>query len=419
MKTKNVIKFFTTVLMAALLAAPNLSHAQDEEEDEGFTFGGAIRYNIASENYESEPTTTNTYATWDTWRLNVDGSMGGINLSFEYRFYPTFNTHFIHHGYFGYDFSDNLNMQLGVTQVPFGNLTFNSHSWWFLTPYYVGLEDDYDMGVKFDYDISENLNLKAAYFRQAEPAGPSYGSASFGGPAAGTYSYNVINDDGSIRPSGTPASLRELNQFNARLGYMLFEGTEIGVSGQIQGLHNSELDDTEYGHAMSIHANSNFGDFNFKFQYTNYDYAAKDNEGNTVDVVQMGAYGDQYYGDGVAARADMISLGLAYGIDVDMGPISNIQPYIDYTIMTKDGSMEVEGEEYDFADSHMLVPGFLITSGNIFTYVDFAMGKNHAWLTDSFGTGFGAGHTDGNGVPNTTDDMDWNLRFNINMGYYF
>ncbi|MFP4526502.1 MAG: hypothetical protein ACLFNL_08930 [Bacteroidales bacterium] len=433
MKTTNSFKTLLSILVLILFLNPITSLAQEEEEEDGFTFGGAMRYNILSTSYESDPTTLNTNATWDTWRLNVDGTMGGVDLSFEYRFYPTFNTHFIHHGYLGYDFSDDLNLQLGVTQVPFGNLTFNSHSWWFLTPYYVGLEDDYDMGFKFDYNASDNLNIKAAYFRQAEPTGPAYGQASFGGPGAGTYSYNIIPDaDGVL--SDAPASIRELNQFNVRIAYMVTEGTEIGFSGQMQGIHNSDLDETEYGHAIGAHMNSDFSDFNLKLQYVNYDYAAKNDDGETLDRVQMGAYGDPYYGDGVAARANILSAGIAYSIPVEIGPITNIQPYIDYSLMTKDGELELGGESYDFADSHMLVPGFMITAGSVYTYVDFAMGKNHAWLTDNFGTGFGAGqlyqgededaayYTDEPEKINTpvpTDDMDWNLRFNINLGYYF
>ncbi|MFO7874897.1 MAG: hypothetical protein R6U62_10490 [Bacteroidales bacterium] len=409
MRFKQITIFLSLFFMLGLGSTIN---AQD---DDYLNIGGAVRYNIVSQHYESDAMTTDTYATWDTWRLNVSASYSDVILDFEYRFYPTFNTHFIHHGYLGYNFSDNLNMQLGVTQVPFGNLTFNSHSWWFLTPYYVGLEDDYNMGVKFDYDLSESLNLKLAYFRQSEPAGPSYGSASFGGPAAGTYSYNVI--------PGMNADLRELNQFNARLGYMVTEGTEIGLSGQLQGLYNSHIDmneeidedPTEYGHAIAAHVNSSINSLNIKLQFINYDYAARDNDGEIVDRVQMGAYGDPYYGDGVAARANIITAGIAYGIDVDAGPISNIQPYIDYSLMTKDG--QING--MDFEDTHMLVPGFLITAGNIFTYVDFAMGKNHPWLTDSFGTGLGAGHLDDSGQPVPVDDMDWNLRFNINLGYYF
>lgn len=424
------------LFISILLIFPGLSaQAQDSDETENtdyVKFGGALRFNAAHQNYEFEPTATSTYATFDTWRLNVSASYSDIILDFEYRFYPTFNTHFIHHGYIGYNFSESFNMQLGVTQVPFGNLTYNSHSWWFLIPYYVGLEDDYDMGIKFTYDVSDKLNIMAAYFLQQEPAGPAYGNASFGGPAAGTYSYNVIPDmNGDLSSDGSASSIQERNQFNLRLDYEMLEGTHIGVSGQMQGIYNSTLEDTEYGHAFAAHLNSDFNNFNVKAQFTNYNYAAKDDNGATLDRVQMGAYGDPYYGDGVAAKANIITAGVAYSIGVDWGPISNVQPYIDYSLMTKDGSIDVDGQTFDFEDSHMLVPGFLITAGNIFTYVDFALGKNHPWLTSDFGKGLGVGHVYSNdtneyyydaakaGQPVPISEQDWNLRFNINIGYYF
>lgn len=418
------------ILTIILCLTSGLAYTQESENSDYLNVGGALRYNVASEHYELDALPTSTYGTMDTWRLNVSASYNDIILDFEYRFYPTFNTHFIHHGYIGYNFSDNFGMELGVTQVPFGNITYNSHSWWFLIPYYVGLEDDYNMGVKFDYDITDKLNVMAAYFRQSEPAGPAYGSASFGGPGAGTYSYNVIPDaNGSL--SEAPSSIRELNQFNVRAAYEIFEGTELGFSGQMQGLYNSALDDTEYGHAFSAHLDSDFDNLNLKLQFTNYDYAAKNDDGNTLDRVQMGAYGDPYYSDGVAARANIITAGIAYNFGVNWGPISNVQAYIDYSYMTKDGKLEVNDDMFDYQDTHMLVPGFLITAGNIYTYVDFAMGKNHPWLTNNFGTGLGAGHLysddpdalfyneDKAGQPVPVDELDWNLRFNINIGYYF
>ncbi len=396
----------------------NISSSSADDED-GFTIGGALRYNIASQHYESDATAASTYATMDTWRLNVSGQSGDISLNFEYRFYPTFNTHFIKQGWLGYDFSDDLHMQLGVTQVPFGNLMYNSHSWWFNLPYYMGLEDDFNMGVKFSYDVSDEFNIMAAYFRQQEPAGPAYGSASFGGPGAGTYSYNVIPDDaGALSSTGVTSSIQDWNQFNVRAAYQL-GASEIGVSGKLKGIYNSVLDETEYGHAVAAHADINVDNFNIILQFINYDYDAKDDAGNSLDRVQMGAYGDPYYGDGVASAGNIVTAGVAYTHAVDWGPITSIQPYIDYSYMTKDGSLQVAGQSYDFEDTHMLVPGFLISAGSVFTYVDLAMGKNQPWLTDSFGTGMGAGHLDANGVPIPVEDLDWNVRFNINIGYYF
>lgn len=404
--------FFATLLISIVLPAT----AQEEEDEDGFTFGGAVRYNIMSTQYESDPTTLNTSATWDTWRLNIDGSAAGVDLSFEYRFYPTFGTHFMHHGYLGYGFSDDLYMKLGVFQKPFGITSFASHSWWFQIPYYVGLEDDYDMGIGFDYALGEKGEIQVAYFRQAEPEGPIYGGdVSFGNAGAGRYSYDLT-------PSGN-MSVRELNHFNFRAAYNVTDNIELGFSGQFGQNYNSVLDESEMSSAYAGHLVMNFGNLNFKGEFVNYNYAAKNNDGDDADMVPMGAYGFSY---NVANEANMYVAGLAYSIPVDIGPISSIQPYVDFSMVDKANE--------DFTDTYHLIPGFLISAGGIYTYVDFALGKNQPWLTENFGVGLGQGRTysgeeadqdlyyydaDRAGEPVPIEDVPWNLRFNINLGYYF
>ncbi len=118
------LKQFTIFLsLFSLIGMGTVTVAQDDEDY--LNIGGAVRYNVVSQHYEADATATSHYATWDTWRLNVSARYSDVTLNFEYRFYPTFNTHFIKQGWLGYDFSDDLNMQLGVTQVPFGNLMYN------------------------------------------------------------------------------------------------------------------------------------------------------------------------------------------------------------------------------------------------------------------------------------------------------
>ncbi|MFW5819701.1 MAG: hypothetical protein ACOCWA_00315 [Bacteroidota bacterium] len=398
-------------LLVVLFLIGSSMQAQDEENADGFTFGGAVRYNILATNYESGLGELNPQFTWDTWRLNVDGSMKGIDLSFEYRFYPTFGSHFIHHGYFGYAFSDQVYMKFGVTQVPFGITKYASHSWWFQGPYYVGLEDDYDAGVKFEIRSFDNLDINIAYFRQAEPEGPKFGGdVTFGNAGPGRYSYDIVPGNTSYFSGDslvtTSTNLREMNQFNLQLVYNLGDNWKIGASGQVGGIYNAALDEAETSYAFAGHIEGNFGNFNLKTEYIHYNYRAKADNGEMLDVVQMGAYGYEYFGGegytgGVASEANIYVAGLAYSIPVEWGPISNIQTYVDYTLIDKVNE--------NFYDTHHLIPGLLVTAGGVYTYIDYAMGKNQPWLTESFGKGLGSG----------VADPDWNTRFNINVGYYF
>lgn len=416
------------LLFVVIVLNGNNLVAQEDENDDYLKIGGAVRFNWISSFYESDHDAASNTATWDTWRLNVDARTAGVDLSFEYRFYPTFGTHFIHHGYVGYGFNDNLYMKLGAFQKPFGITKYASHSWWFQLPYYVGLEDDYDMGLGFDIGLSKSLKLNIAYYRQQEPEGPIFGGdVTFGGSGPGRYSYDItpgtggyVDDNGNVVQS--PATLRELNTFNGQLLYNVSEGVELGASVQVGGIYNGTVEEAEVSTAFAGHVNANFGDFNFKGEFINYTYNAQSDAGQDLDIVQMGAYGFNYP---VASQANMYVAGLAYSIPVEIGPVSNIQAYVDYTFMDK--SLE------ELSDVHHLIPGFLISAGSIYTYVDFALGKNQPWLTDNFGVGLGEGrvysgdpeapyYTDDPmeaGSPVPVSELDWNMRFNVNMGYYF
>ncbi|MFW6100415.1 MAG: hypothetical protein ACOC90_03440, partial [Bacteroidota bacterium] len=206
-----------------------------------------------------------------------------------------------------------------------------------------------------------------------------------------------------------------LNQFNGRVTYDVAETWELGVSAQIGGFYNKSLNEIETSTAFAGHLVGDFGNFNLKAEYVTYDYNTKSNNGNALDVIQMGAYGYEYFGapdelaphdegyysGGVAAEANMYLVGLAYSLPVEWAPISSLQTYVDYTLIDKTHN--------NFHDTHHLVPGILIITGNIYTYIDYAIGKNQPWLTGYFGQGLGTG----------VENAEWNKRFNINIGYYF
>lgn len=365
---------------------------QSDDSDDYLNIGGALRYNLYLTDYGGELNEQDSQFTFDTWRINVDGQTAGININFEYRFYPTFGTHFVKQGWLGYDFSDQTNLQVGVTQVPFGLLQYASHNWWFQLPYYMGLEDDHDMGFKVTTSTGD-WDLAFAYFMQADPNG----GTDFAPANTGRYSYDIVSapDQGQ--------SNQETNQFNARAVYNWDHGssgtTDIGGSAQYGGIYNSVLDETDDHYALAGHLDGTYGNFNVKAEYIYFNHNVRTDEGANADVVKMAAYGVDAYD--VAAEGSMYVLGASYSHDVDWGAISNIEFYDNYTYMDKANDA--------FTSSQHNVLGFLVTAGNVFTYFDIASGKNQPWLTDDFGQGLGAG----------TEDPRWNTRFNINIGYYF
>lgn len=402
-----LLTFFLSLSIFLTGGILSLAQAQSSDDDDDFfDIGGALRFNFYHTDYGGGNNPNDTQFTFDMWRINAVGQRSGVGINFEYRFYPTFNTHFIKQGWLDYSFSDRTEIQVGVTQVPFGNLQYNSHNWWFQGPYYVGLEDDHDMGFKLIHTRS-NWDLMLAYFVQPEPAGPAYGEASFGIGGAGRYSYDIIPITGDaawdyvLGADETPQSNQEKNQFNIRSTYNFLHGngnTQIGGSAQYGGIYNNALD--EYGSrtALAAHLDGNYGNFNVKAQYTYLSHDVQNDAGESVDFVYMAAYGDPY---AVATEMNMYSLGIAYSKDVDFGPVSNLNFYNNYTFFEKKND--------DFFNSHQNVLGFMATMGDVFIYFDIASGKNHPWLTNDFGTGMAQG----------VEDPRTNTRFNINIGYYF
>lgn len=298
----------------------------------------------------------------------------------------------------GYSWNDNTQLEIGVTQVPFGDLPYASHSYWFSTAYYLGFEDDYDMGLKLTHTWN-NIDLAVAYFLQADPRGVGIDIN------AGRYSYDLVPFD----PEDTTivgASNVERNQFNGRAAYTFEMGEgddiEVGISGQYGQIYNNQVTDEDdtwrSRYAAAVHVDADQGPFNLKLHGIYYKFNAVDNEGNTLDEVIMGAYG---YIQPVVTNAALYTAGLAYELPFQLGPAS-FTVYNDYTYTDK--------LDEDLEDAHQNTFGVLIAAGPIYTYVDLASGYNHPWLTNQFGTGLGV---------ESQDELQWNHRFNINLGYYF
>lgn len=402
--------------------------AQEAKDTSWAKVGGAVRTNTMYTIYEGEtaplPTENRHGIFWDTFRLEVDGYTRGLGFTFEYRFYPGFNSHFLKKGFLSYQIGDQHRVEAGITQVPFGMLPILGNSWWFQLPYYVGLEDDWDTGVKYRFQ-KDNWTFHAAYFLMAEPRGvsePTYGSF-----MSARYSYDIIPEDGY---NGN----KERNQGNLRLEYA-DDNFLLGLSAQGGEVYNSVTENSGSAWAGALHTKYSLNEsVNIKFQATHYLHQnVTSDSGAAVDYVNMGAYGFGIYQ--VADEASIFSIGLSYNIDLDWGPIESITFYEDYSYMHKQGKVDVNGSAIPYEPSQHNVLGFLVTAGSIYAYFDIASGINQPWLSSAFGgSALSAGRgvdpslvpgadTDpgipGNQVNPVDKDPPINTRFNINIGYYF
>ena len=331
----------------------------------------------------------------DVFRINAKAKYKGVKLNAEYRMYSAgFGGGMLKQGWIGYDFNDKNNLQLGLSQVPFGITQYNSHSFFFSINYYVGLEDDHDMGLKYTHK-GEHLEYALAFYKNAEEL--TFGNNS--DVSDSRYSYDVASID--LNGDGTKnIRNKEVNQANGQIRYLFGKKAKqkIGASAQFGGLYNLDTEEMGSHYALAAHYELNAGDFDLKAQVSNYKYNAKNLAGESDKVIAMTAYGAPYL---IASEATTYTLGAAYLFPVKWGPVSSLQVYNDFSYMDKATN--------GFEHSMMNVTGVLVTAGSLYTHIDFAAGKNQAWLGPDWTNAFARG----------TANADWEMRFNINIGYYF
>ena len=380
--------------MIAAAIATTASGVQAEEKEDGISVGGAVRFQYSFEDYVPQNRNRGGDLDLDTFRINLDGSVGDVILSAEWRYYQYMEV--IHHAWVGYDFSDAWQGRIGIQQVPFGVRPYNSHNFFFSSAYYVGLEDDYDFGVVADGDLGP-IGLQVGFFKNDEQGGLD----GFVDNRSDRYSYDVVSDgpaitesiiedssgDSITRPTVNPTNgLGERNTGSLRATIDL-AGTELGLSGLYGGLENGSGSAGDYM-AYAAHLNGNYGPINVMLQIADYEYDL--DSGN--EVLGVGAY--SFY-DAIPAESTIYTANVAYNVDVSIGPISAVQFYNDYSLVT-DKSQDLE-------DTTMNVTGFSVVAGGVFAYFDFIVAQNQPFIGGSM-----VGDTD-----------DWNSRFNVNVGYYF
>ncbi|MCF4102518.1 hypothetical protein L1I30_12655 [Gillisia sp. M10.2A] len=367
------------LLLAICFALP--AAAQDTPQ---LKLGGALRFNYNLSSWKDGQKKRGGDFGYDMFRVNAEAAYKGIFLNAEYRLYSDgFGGGFLKQGWVGYKFNELDQIHIGLTQVPFGIQQYNSHNWFFNLTYYVGMEDDHDMGVKYMH-TGEKFEYQFAFFKNAEEL--KFGNNTETSP--NRYSYDITGRN------------KEVNQFNGKFIYKFGKEAahRFGLSAEYGKLYNLDTEELGDHSALAAHYEITQGKWNAKAQFITASHDPANAEGESRDVVTMAAYGAPYE---VAADFNMYSLAISRNVPVKWGPISNLQIYNDFGYMQK----KTQG----FEDSYMNVTGVLVSAGNVYTYIDYAAGYNHSWLGGNFVDDFSTGNP----------DAKWEARFNINIGYYF
>jgi hypothetical protein len=407
---------------------------QSDEPSLSVNISGSLRFNALFRSYgeQADKTLADGGFTFDTFRIGANGSYGGLIFDSELAVYPeSFGGVFLQKGWVGYEFSDAREIQVGVSQVPFGIQPYASSSWFFNSTYYVGLEDDYDAGIKAIFQPG-NWDIQGAYYMNAEQ------TDFFAGSNFGRYSYDVVpvnsfpafgdagdaNDVNGIGgytvvPGGNDgrSPIAEANQFNVKAAYSFDHGdlgfTKVGVSGQRGQLKNLSTGNTDWHAAYAAHLQGRYGGLGVKLEFAQQELnppltdqeradfnSQSDVNYNAEDFVVMGAYN---FPQRVAAEHTVYSSSVSYRIPVNLGPVSQVKPYYDFSLVTNKNV-----DAWNDNATHDI--GFLTTAGPLFVYTDLNISKGHPF--NHPGANFAS-------VMAENNDNEWRTAFNVNIGVYF
>lgn len=366
-----------------------------EKNENWQKIGGGLTFNYMYYNWEDYRTANKSGGTlaFEFFKVTLDGELERFPFSVEYRIYPGYNL--LHHGWFGYRFSPESEIQLGVNLVPFGILPYASHSWYGQVTYCLGLEIDYDTGVKFIYTPG-NFDLQLAFYKQDE------GNFQGNSTDSARYSYDVVEVDSTNSTDsylGIDSANSETNQGNLRLAYR-FGGEnpfniELGGSGQYGQIFNSVTGKNGEHWAGAAHADINLDRINVMLEAVRYQYHLQNPPGIDDRFVAMGAYDIAYK---VASAANVFMAGVSYTFTPAHGPLTSVSIYNDFSLMDKD--------EKDYYVSQQNVAGIYLEAGPVYAVIDYAAGVNIPWIGGDYGSGLAEGE----------EDEPWLTGLNINLG---
>ncbi|WP_252371529.1 carbohydrate porin [Pseudoalteromonas phenolica] len=348
--------------------------------------GGAIRFNYNMVSYDDDNEKRGGDIDFDLVRLNFSGGIADIGVNAEIRFLDYMRV--VKFAYLDYDFSDDWHGQLGLAPVPFGNAPHSGFHSYFMSPnYFIGLQEDYDLGLVLKHKATESSVLDIAFFKNDEHGGVDGGAEE----RKDRYSVDAlgIRLRGENIHDAPTTTLAEYNTLVGRYTYQLehqFGTTHVGFSALDGGLHDgvSRIGDHE---AWALHASTHIGQWRVHLQHTQYQYH--------IDNVRQIVVGANSMYDTIASEATSTNLAVSYDLSVDIGPISQLSFYNDF------GS--VYNKSDDTANTWMNITGMSISAGALFTYVDLVHAKNQPFVGGSI-----AGNSD-----------NFERRLNINVGYYF
>lgn len=367
------------LLTTLLLACGFTTFAQEQETTAKLKIGGALRSSYKLD-YSKPPMLRSLgQFGYDVFRLNTEARFGKLSLGAEYRFYTEANGgRMLKYGWIGYQPTPKQLWQVGAVPTPFGLNASGSNSFYLNLDYYVGLEDDADLGIRYTYQ-DKGWTLSAAFFKNDEY--PGLGKAS-----ASRYGYDLGGKH------------REENQLNLYV-HKVWQGDlthQVGLSGMLGQIRHIEQEERGGRYALAAYYMGKWRGFTLKGQYTQYRYMLP-RDGGKLDAITVTAYGGSHE---VASHGSLWTGMLSY--EHRLSRTTKLVAYNDFSILQKH-SLKAEA-------SIQNILGCRFTTGPITTYVEWISSRHHPFISQySSRSALAGGNT----------QSKWGGMLYINIGYYF
>ncbi|NMF96923.1 hypothetical protein GPA27_05925 [Aromatoleum toluolicum] len=383
--------------LVGLLIALGNGHAQAAEGDGELKIGGALR---ARYDYSFDNDPNISKLSFDTFRIDVNYDSSTLFGSAQYRFYGGAHPYdytdqigrinFPSWAWLGYKVGQDTRLVAGINQVPFGLLPYVSSTFYQSLVNAIGLEDVHNLGAKVQQKFGP-LDVQVGFY--PKDGGDWTGTSRDGN----RYSVNVVKADSYVTGG---SDNKERNLFVGRVAYKLEHGkdasSELGVSALRSTLHNEDTDDDGTRKAYAVHYGGKFGALGVLAELGRQNMSPRNPSAVGNDTVTFGAYDGSF---NVASKSRFYSAEVNYALPWTFGPVSNITPYLNYSVVTKDKS--------GYKDSQRIIAGAHFSAGPLFIYTEMRWGRNDPYTGD-YVSGAAAGGED-----------KWKKAFYANIGYYF
>jgi hypothetical protein len=257
---------------------------------------------------------------FDSFRVWAQTDLSStIFASVQYRFYEGWRTPT--NLFIGWNINKNNTLRIGQTWVPFG-FTYQPFDDWGNITYYVGLQDDYDMGISWEGNFNI-FQIHAAFFKNQQLSSSS--------------SQRIDTDifTGEAGPDNLFAYTKrnkELNQFNVRFQVAPTwnnGGLVAGVSGMFGQLYNKDTDLYGTRFAAAFHFALDIKNFHFNFQETWYNFTQKLPDTATVAMNDFLNVASWNFGYEIPTESNIVTLGADYDIIGD-----KLSAYANYSYLS-------------------------------------------------------------------------------------